>query len=399
MIEIHGTCDKNFIPVKEAFASNFEAGEEIGAAISVFHKGKKVVDLWAGVKNTLTGESWESDTMVPFFSVTKAMTALCFLMLADRKKLDYDKPVSFYWPEFSSNGKEAITVKQLLEHTAGLHALDTSLKIENFWDSPGKVYNALLKQKPAWIPGTKQGYGAQIWGAYASELFKKINFESAGTFFEKEINQKLNLNIYLGLPNQKKDKVATIYPVSNLKRILLLFPQILMGEGSEGRAGRSVILNLGDSEVRKAYLNPSVGARGLNTFNDPILQKQELLWANGIGDARSLATLFNVLANGGKKGKIKLVGPNLLKKISSKKDLEYDMVIHKKMGWIYGFLKEEDGLFSPNFETFGHAGMGGSLVFADPKAKISFGYVCNKMDYRVRPPKTLKLANSVYKCL
>lgn len=399
MVEIKGSCHKKFLPVKEAFAQNFANGDDIGAAVTIFHKGIKVVDLWAGYKNFPAKEEWEFDTTVPFFSVTKGITSLCFLMLADRKKIKYENLVSTYWPEFGKNGKESITVKQLLEHTAGLHALQKSLSINDFWENPKKVYGALIDQRPAWTPGTKQAYGAQIWGAYAAELFQQITGESAGQFFQREVAKKLKLNLFLGLPDGQASKVATIYPVSNLKRILLLLPQILRGEGSEGRAGRAVLLGLGKSEVNKAYLNPSVGIKGLNAFNDPILHKQELLWANGIGDARSLATLFNVLALGGKKGKLKLVGNPLMKIVSAKKELNYDEVIHKKMAWSVGFLKEEDGLFSPNFETFGHPGMGGSLAFADTKAKISFGYVCNQMDHRVRPPKTLSLAHSVYKCL
>jgi CubicO group peptidase (beta-lactamase class C family) len=398
LVEIYGTCHKNFHPVKAAFAANFSNGDEVGAAVCIFHKGVKVVDLWAGQKNTKTNEPWEEDTMVPFFSVTKGLTAICFLMLADRKKLDYDKPVAYYWPEFAKNGKESITVKQLLEHTAGLHALKVFLSVNDFWENPMKVYNALIDQKPAWIPGTKQGYGAQIWGAYAAELFKKITGESAGTFFQREIVKKLKLNLYLGLPEEHQAKVAKIYPISNMKRIFMLLPQIIKGEGSEGRAGRAVLLGPMGNEVSKAYLNPSVGLKGLEAFNDPDLHKQELLWANGIGDARSLAKVFNVLAIGGTKGKLKFAGPALLKKVTARNSLRYDEVIHKKLGWNFGFLKEEDGMFSPNFETFGHAGMGGCLAFADTKAKISFGYVCNKMDYRVRPPKTLSLAQSIYNC-
>jgi len=396
-MEIHGNCHKQFQKVRDTFENNFYDEGEIGAALCIFHKGKKVVDLWAGFKNAEKGEPWLDDTIVPFFSVTKGLTALCFGMLADKKKLSYDKLVSHYWPDFANHGKENITVKQLLEHTAGLHSLGTKLQISDFWTNPEKVYKALIDQRPAWTPGEKQGYGAQIWGAYAAELFKRINGETAGTFFQREIAKKLKLNIYLGLPESSVSKVATIYPISNLKRILFLLPQIIKGEGSEGRAGRDVLF--GDSEVSKAYLNPQVGLKGLNTFNDPELHKHELLWANGIGDARSLATIYNILAIGGKKGIYKLLSSSLLKKLSAKHPLYYDMVIHKKMGWNYGFLKEEEGIFSPNSETFGHPGMGGSLSFADTKDKIAFGYVCNKMDYRVRAPKTLKLCKAVYDSL
>ncbi len=396
-IEISGTCQNKFKPVQTAFLENFKNLDEVGAALTIFHKGKKVVDIWGGLKNQNTSEPWLEDTMVSFFSVTKGITALCFLILADRKKVDYEKLVSSYWPEFGKHGKEKITVRQLLEHTAGLHALDTKLKLSDFWLHYDKVYEAMIQQVPAWEPGTKQGYGAQIWGAYAAELFRRIADESCGTFFQREVASKLNLNLFLGIPYHHSNRVATIYPISNIARIMKIIPQIISGEGCEGRAGRAVLR--GKSEVSRAYMNPSVGMKGLETFNDPNVQSKELLWANGIGDARSLASIFNVLAMGGKLGKIQFVSPNTLKKVTAKKELKYDEVIHKNLGWNFGFLKEEDGLFSPNSETFGHAGMGGSLAFADTKAQISFGYVTSKMDYRVRAPKTLALCQAVYKCI
>lgn len=397
MVQIHGSCHKKFLAVRESFESNFLNGDEVGGAVAVYYKGAKVVDLWAGYKNKETSVLWAEDTLVPFFSVTKGLTALCFLMLAERKKIKYENPVSFYWPEFGKNGKEAITVKELLEHRAGLHALDKKLDMEDFWKNPKKVYEALVSQKASYMPGTNQGYGAQIWGAYAAELFFQITGETAGVFFKREIANKLKLNLHLGLPESQQNKVAKLYPVSAFDRIKLLLPQIIKGEGSEGRAGRDILF--GNGEVKRAYLNPSVGLKGLEMFNDPILHKQELLWANGIGDARSLAKMYDMLANGGKKGLRKFVSPKLLKILAEKNPLKYDIVIHKPLGWSLGFLKEEIGLFSPNYEAFGHAGMGGSLGFADPKAKIAMGYVCNKMDYRVRAPKTLNLCAAIYQSI
>ncbi|MDF3818526.1 serine hydrolase [Leptospira sp. 96542] len=396
-MEVQGFCHPKFAAVKAAFVDNFISKNEIGAAVSIYHKGTKVVDLWAGYKNLKTKDLWLEETTVPFFSVTKGMAALCFLILAERKKLDYNRKVSFYWPEFAMNGKENITVKQLLEHLAGLHALDKKFYIEDVWLKQTEIYEALIYQSPAWNPGTKQAYGAQVWGLFAAELFKKIAKESAGKFFEREVRKKLKLNLYLGLPKELQSNVATIYPISNLHRILKLLPQIIFGIGNEGRAGRAVLK--GNSEVKKAYLNPSVGLKGLNAFNDNELHKQELLWANGIGDARSLASIYNVLAMGGKVGNIKFANTSLLKELKKENDLRYDWVVHKPIGWNLGFLKEEPGIFSPNVESFGHAGMGGSVAFADPKAKLSFAYICNQMDYRVRAPKTLSLCSAAYKSL
>jgi CubicO group peptidase (beta-lactamase class C family) len=397
LIEILGSCQKKFFPVRTVFEDNFNKNDEIGAGLCLYHKGIKVIDIWAGYKNLERKEPWTEDTMVPFFSVTKGLAALCILTLADKKKIDYDKSVSYYWKDFANKGKEKITVKDLLEHKAGLHALDKQLKIEDFYERSDKVYQALIDQRPRWRAGEKQAYGAQIWGAYIAELFYQITGESAGTFFNREISKKMGLNIFLGLPKEKESDVAKVYPVSNWDRIRLLFPHFLHGNDSEGRTVRAILK--GNSEAGKAYTNPWTGSKGLNVFNDPELHAHELLWANGIGDARSLARIYNVFVLGGKDGKVKFANSSLLKQLSAKNELMYDEVIHKPIGWNLGFQKEEIGLLSPNEEAYGHMGMGGSLGFADPKAKFAFGYVCNKMNYRTRPDKTLSLCKAVYKCI
>lgn len=393
-MEAQGSCDSKFLKVKQTFEENFRRGEEIGAAVSVFYNGKKVVDLWSGYKDKESELLWDENTIVPFFSVTKGLTAVCFLLLADRKKINFDDKVSKYWPEFAKNDKENITVRELLEHRAGLHFLDQNLNIEDFWEKPKNVYQALVSQKPSYTPGTKQGYGAQIWGAYAAELFFQITKESAGQFFQREIAKKYKLELYLGLPDSKMSQVAKLYPVSNVERILSVLPLIIKGEGPEGRAGRDLFF--GNGEVKKAYMNPSLGWKGLEKFNEPILLKHELLWANGIGDARSLAKFYNQFLNGKLISSKKMISQKYLKELIKERQLSYDIVIHKPMAWNLGFLKEELGLFSPNSEAFGHPGMGGSLGFVDPKAGISIGYVCNKMDYRVRAPKILRLCQSIY---
>ncbi|GBF51708.1 beta-lactamase [Leptospira ryugenii] len=393
-IEIQGICHPKFRKVREVFFDNFRTEGEVGAALCIYQDQQKVVDLWAGKQNLSPKTEWQENTTVPIFSVTKGLTSLCFLMLADREVFRYEDLVQKHWAEFSANGKETITIQQLLEHKAGLHALEKKLHISDFWENPEVVYQALIRQKPAWKPGEKQGYGAQIWGAYAAELFQKIQGESAGVFFAREVANKLGLNLYIGLPDSEKKNVALLYPVSNLMRILKLFPNILTGKGSEGRAAWDLLF--GRSEVKKAYMNPSMGLAGIKAFNDAVLHKQELLWANAIGDARSLAKLFQILALGGGKQKEKLVSKQWIQRLSKKQLLNYDLVIHKPMAWRYGFLKEELDTFSPNPETFGHAGMGGSLVFADPKERLSFGYVCNALDHRTRAPKTLKLCRALY---
>ena len=397
MAELKGEWSLQFAPLADAFAANFDAGQEIGAAICVYQRGKKVVDIWAGLKDKSIDDPWREDSLVPVFSVTKALAALCFLILANRKKFDYDRPVAHYWPDFALAGKGEITCRQLLEHRAGLYAIEKPLQLSDFADNYPRVYNALILQRPLFIPGSNQGYGAQVWGAYAGELFRQVAGESIGQFFAREVAKKLGIDAHIGLAPANDHKVATLYPVSVFDRLAALVPDTIMGETTEGRIGRAFIS--GNNSIEQAYMNPSAGPKSVEIFNEPWVRRLELPWVNGVANARSLAMLMNVLALGGKLGKVQFAGAELMRELTKENPLRYDLVLQKPLGWNLGFLKEERWLYSPNVEAFGHSGMGGSLALADPKAKLSFGYVCNKMDYKIRPDKTLRLCRALYECV
>ncbi len=397
MAEINGEWHNRFKPLIDAFQKNFADKQEAGAAICVYHKGEKLVDAWAGIKDTKTREPWNENTLTTIFSVTKALTALCFLILASRKKFDYDKPVSFYWPDFALGGKKDISCRLLLEHRAGLYAVETPLNLTDFANNQSKIYNALSMQKPLFVPGSMQAYGAQVWGAYAAELFRNVAGESVGTFFAREVAKKLHADCFIGLPAEYENDVATLYPVSVFDRLSSLIPDIIRGETTEGRIGRAFMS--GNKSIEQAYMNPSAGIKSLEVFNDPWVHRLELPWVNGVAHARSLAQVMNVLALGGKAGKLQFATPALMAELMRENPLRYDLVLQKPLGWNLGFLKEERWLYSPNVEAFGHSGMGGPIALADPKTKLAFGYVCNKMDYKVRPDKTLALCRALYESM
>lgn len=396
-MELKGEYDNGFAALIAAFKDNFSNKQEIGAAICVYHRGKKVVDVWAGERDTKSHAPWSENTLTTIFSVTKALTSLCFLILAARKRFDYDKPVSFYWPDFALGGKKDISCRLLLEHRAGLYAVETPLSLTDFGDNHAKVYNALAMQKPLFVPGSMQAYGAQVWGAYAAELFKQITGESVGSFFAREVARKLRADCFIGLPPEYENDVATLYPVSTFDRLSAIIPEIIKGETTEGRIGRAFMS--GNKSIEQAYMNPSAGPKSLEVFNESWVHRLELPWVNGVANARSLATVMNVLSLGGKSGKLQFANPALMAELMHENPLRFDLVLQKPLGWNLGFLKEERWLYSPNVEAFGHSGMGGPLALADPKAKLAFGYVCNKMDYKVRPDKTLHLCRALYECV
>jgi CubicO group peptidase (beta-lactamase class C family) len=156
---VEGHVSRGFEAVREAFADNFARRRELGGACCAYLHGEKVLDLWSGIRNKQTGEPWEGDTMVIIYSATKGLAAMTMALAHCRGWLDYEERVCRYWPEFAQQGKEQITVRQLLSHQAGLYALDEPLNRRLVADFD-RLAVVLARQKPAWEPGTRQAYHA-----------------------------------------------------------------------------------------------------------------------------------------------------------------------------------------------------------------------------------------------
>lgn len=392
---IHGTVAAGFEPVRAAFVQNVKRGGEIGAGLCITHRGETVVDLWAGVADRATGRPWGPDTLNVVFSVTKGMAATALLMLADRGLLDYDRPVAHYWPEFAAHGKEAITVRTLLCHRAGLVALDEPLTLDDFEQRPEKVARACAEQHPFWAPGTDQGYHGVTYGPYVAELFRRVAGESIGTFLAREVAGPLGADVYLGAPEHVRDRVATNYPVGKVEAATQVIPKLLLHRGTEGRVYRQVAFK---GLAAKAFGNPpELGAKGMNNWNDPRVQRLELPWANAVASARGLARVYAALANGGAVDGVRLVQPEVIEPLFARQSWsERDRILRRPMGWSQGFVKEGPAIFSPNLESFGHPGAGGSLGWCDPKARVSIGYVINRMGHHIRSPRALALCKALY---
>ena len=121
---VGGDVDEGYGKVADAFHRNMASGKEIGAAVTVYRDGRKVIDLWGGYRNGRTQEPWQQDTLVNVFSTTKGVASLAVAVAASRGLIAYDARVADYWPEFAQASKGSITVRQLLSHQAGLAAID-----------------------------------------------------------------------------------------------------------------------------------------------------------------------------------------------------------------------------------------------------------------------------------
>ena len=257
---IEGSVSKGFEPVREAFVENFTRRGELGGACCIYQDGEKVVDLWGGVRDRASGEPWRADTMVVVHSTTKGLAAMVMALAHSRGWLDYDERVCTYWPEFAQNGKERITVRQLLAHQAGLFAFDEPVDREVVADLD-RLAEVMARQRPAWEPGERQAYHAISLGFYEGELMRRIDpaHRTLGQVFAEEIAAPLGLDFYIRVPESIPDaRLAPLEPPSLWKRLTgLPLPIVLASMNRRSVLYRSLIANPGTA----FYLDPRAGRR------------------------------------------------------------------------------------------------------------------------------------------
>lgn len=381
-MHIEGQVSAGFEAVRDAFAENFSRRRELGAACCIYSQGEKVVDLWGGVRDAASGARWQEDTMVLVHSTTKGLAAMTLALAHSRGWLDYDERVARYWPEFAQHGKEALTVRQLLAHQAGLFALDASADRALLRD-PDRLAGVLARQKPAWTPGTRQAYHAITLGYYESELLRRVDprRRTLGRFFQEEIAAPLGLQFYIGLPESLPDaRLAPLEPpgvAAMLRGFPLRFTLAAFNPGSNihrALAGSELPL-----DERRVY------AREL-----------EVPSGGGVGTARAIAHAYSAFVSGGLG-----LRDETLRALAAPVAPLYDECMLAPVRFSLGFMKPGDAFpFGSSEHAFGAPGAGGSLGYADPDAGIAYGYVTNRMGTSLTgDPRDVALREALFAAL
>jgi CubicO group peptidase (beta-lactamase class C family) len=367
---VQGFVAEGFEAVRDAFEENFSTRHELGGACCVYHQGEKVVDLWGGIRNQLTGEPWERDTMVVVHSATKGLSAMTLAIAHSRGWLDYDERVATYWPEFAQNGKGTITVRQLLAHQAGLFAFDEPVD-RSVVANLDHLAAVMARHKPAWEPGTRQAYHGLTLGFYEGEIVRRVDprHRSLGQFFQDEIAAPLREEFYIRLPEDiPNSRLATLTPPGMIKMLIGFRPLRLLLEGLNPRSNisRALSVNPGTS----IYLDPSrVYTRNL-----------EVPAGGGVGTARAMAHAYGVFATGGRELGLRQETLDLLAApaIPAARGF-YDECLKGQVQFSLGFMKPSVTWRFGGARSFGSPGTGGALGFADPDAGIGYGYVTSRM--------------------
>jgi len=369
--------------LQPVFRENFEKLGELGAAVSIWQNGKPVVDFFGGFCDARHEKPWESDTLVLIWSATKGIGSACVLHVLQAHGIEIGSRVAEFWPEFAQAGKEKITLAQLLSHQAGLCALDARVDVLDY----GAVIKALEVQTPLWPPGTAHGYHARTFGFLLDELVRRIAGKTLSQYWREVFAQPLNLDLWIGLPEEENARVATVYAAKS-------------GRPPEPKKFYSDLTTPG-TLARKTFTSP-YGLNSVSGMNTPAVRAQPIVSFGGIGSASALAKFYSMLANGGKLDGQTFFSEETIAWMSNTLADGMDRVFQIPTAFSAGLMKDPRNatrrLFGKSEYAFGHPGAGGSHAFVDPENRISFAYVMNQMEQSLLPnEKSLRLVDAVYR--
>ncbi|MGW2045259.1 serine hydrolase domain-containing protein [Streptomyces sp. NPDC001858] len=357
---VQGSYDDLFRAVPTALAALLDGGDA-GGSVAVFVDGEPVVDVWGGFADAERTAAWQRDTIVNVFSVTKTMTALCALVLADRGELDPDAPVARYWPEFAAAGKEGVLVRHLLSHTAGLPDWEGPLAEVYDWSA---ATARLAATAPQWKPGSAVGYHSLTQGFLVGEVVRRITGRSPGEFFADEIAGPLGADFRMGLPPEHDHRVAaTIPPPSRDEDYAASAP----GGTAAPTAATAIRVRDGNSVAWRRAQIPA---------------------ASGFGNARSVALVQSVMACGGSVRGVRLLSRAGCERAWEEQFSGEDRVLGVPVSWGLGY-----GRFG---STYGWGGWGGSLVVIDPESRMTVAYVTNQMREPADDQRGMELVMAAY---
>src|SRR6476661_3944158 len=348
--------------LKPLFDENFERFGELGAAVSVWQNGKPIAELYGGFCDAGHEKPWTTDTVVLVWSATKGIGRACVLHALQKQKIQLNRRVSEFWPEFGQAEKDRITLDQLLSHQAGLCALDPRIDVLDY----GGVIRALETQAPLWPPGTGHGYHARTFGFLLDELMRRITGKTLSDYWQENFARPLALDFWIGLPEELNSRVATIYAAKSGK------------QPEPAKFYRDLVTP--GTLARKAFTSP-YGLNVISKMNDPYIRAQPIVSFGGIGSASALAKFYSMLANGGELDGQTFFFQTTIDGMKNTLSDGIDRVFQISTAFSAGFMKDSRDatrrLFGPSSKSFGHPGAGGSHAFADPENKMAFAYVVN----------------------
>lgn len=370
---IHGRYESNFEPLADVFLQQMPKSPKVGgAALTVYHRGVPVVDIWSGVRDK-GGTPWQADTMSISYSTTKGILSTLAHMLVDEGVLAYDTPIAHWWPEFAANGKHGITLRHVMTHESGLYHIRQMIEnAREMLDWP-HMLDVIANAKPYHAPGERWGYHALTYGWIVGGLIEKATGEPLAKTLAEKIAIPLELDgCYIGVPDSELSRCSEIIgaarhnPNPRKPSKVAVWRQKLI-------TNALALSGFDDSTATDALL-----PRGMSRF---YLDEAESLQAcipgaNGVFTARSLARIYAALANGGELDGVRLMSAQRLAEATRVHSRQRGEVVPMPMHWRMGYHR----IFTTWPKTphaFGHFGYGGSGAWADPSRDLAVAYTVN----------------------
>nr|WP_070960945.1 serine hydrolase domain-containing protein [Hyphomonas sp. Mor2] len=369
---ISGFTAPGFEPVLDVFEDNFAEDTELGAGFAAYLDGDLIIDLKGGFADRKKETVWSSETIVPVYSTTKPIAALVLANVIDALPAGYETVVADLWPEFAANGKETITLAQMVSHQAGLPGFVEPID-PGLWLDPPACAAALAPLAPIWAPGTAHGYHPLTWGYLIGEVVRRIDGRSLGTLLREEIAGPASIDFQIGTPASAHDRVAEI-----------MRPRALPDLGEINDATRAAFLT--------KWSAPDRGGA--------IWREIEIPSANGIGTAKAVAELYGIYAHGGALRGQRVVSETAFEALIESRVKGQDLVLPYVTEFAAGVMRNNIGLYGPNPDTLCHSGWGGSLALGDPDRHLSAAYVMNRQSNSLQAdPRATRLIQALYGCL
>ncbi|HWV16832.1 MAG TPA: serine hydrolase domain-containing protein [Cellvibrio sp.] len=390
---VKGFWQPQWAPLVEAFADNFAGAGEQGAGLALHHRGEWAVNIWAGEYSNraaqLENKPWSESTCVNIFSAGKGLVALCILRLVAQGRLDLERPVADYWPEFAQAGKQQIRVRDVLCHRSGLSAFNQHIGDAAIFNWP-QMIQSVAAETPWWQPDTAQGYSPFLFGWLLGELIVRAsNSSSFDDYFQREIAAPLAVDCYFGVPDDLLPSIADSAP---LKKSLsdLSVDSDIVALGKIMKANPRGVTN-------RAFCNP---ISLMTASNSREWRQAQIPAANAHTNAAGLARIYGALAGAGGD----LLPASHLPFCWQQQSFAMDEVLAMPMRFSCGFMLSQqdcpDSRFGRGARAFGHPGAGGCLGFADPDYQLGFGYVTNRMGQALRiDARAIHLIDTAYTIL
>ena len=376
---VHGEVSRPFYPLAETLGRTV-GRHGGGAAVCVYHRGRPVADLWAGVRNR-AGQPWLRETMSPSFSTTKGVAATALHALVDRGLLCYEDRVCRYWPEFARNGKQDITVRHVLTHQSGLYHIRQMIdRAEQMLDWK-YVIHALEEATPVHPPGERTGYHGLTFGFLVGEIVQRVAGRSFSDVVRDVIARPLGLDgCFIGTPAHELHRAAELlHPRwTRLARSFAREGLVMASVAGLTRVAQR-ILRRGGVQLDAQSILDAFAPRGIQwlDFSCRETLSATIPAANGLFTARSLARMYAALAQGGELDGVRILSEHTLLRATERQPRTPRLaVIPFDMAWRLGYHGVATSRGCPP-RAFGHFGLGGSGAWADPERDLAVALIVN----------------------